>query len=146
MGQDLNRLDDLGNPRWRIHDLESSQVVEEAIEILQYFRREFDARHAARSATELASHWLARALATRSRFEPVFNCIPGNRLPGRPQLRPTFVGDVVEGLIEFGLLHRLRDGIHHERVSRLSRALCRSGYASLQRLFNTNGRRHDSDM
>ena len=131
MGQDLNRLDDLGNPRRRIHDLESSQVVEEAIEILQYFRREFDARHAARSATELASHWLARALATRSRFE---------------QLRPTFVGDVVEGLIEFGLLHRLRDGIHHERVSRLSRALRRSGYASLQRLFNTDGRRHDSDM
>ena len=111
MGQDLNRLDNLGNPCWPIPDLESRPVVEEAIEILQYVRREFDARRAARSATELASHWLARALATRSRFEPVFGCIPGNRLPGRPHLRPTFVGDAMEGFVEFGLLHGLRDGL-----------------------------------
>ena len=48
MAQYLHRLHDLADPRERVLYLEPRQVLEEAIEIVQHFRRELDAGHAKR--------------------------------------------------------------------------------------------------
>jgi len=53
----------------------------------------------------------------------------------------------VELIVQFNLLHRLRDGLKDECVSGLAGARRRRGYACFQIVFDANGgRRHASPL
>ncbi len=123
MRQDLDRLHDLANSRGHILHVEPGHVVEKSIEIVQDFRREFDAGHPSDQRRGVRASGLCGRSPLERASSQAFASSQGMVFPVSDIFAPAFVRDAMEGLVQFNLLHRLGDGIENECVSGLPGSL-----------------------
>lgn len=71
LGQDLHGLSDLRDARWRIGGLETGQVLDETIEVVQNFGRQFDAGHATCQRTAGEERALVHRSSMRDQTAPI---------------------------------------------------------------------------
>ena len=139
MTQDLYSLHDLTEEFRDIYPVEPRKVVDEPIEVIEDFWGEFNLRHPACLVSKLSRNRPARFLASSTSSQILLRTLPGHRLPGRQDLRPSLVSDAMKLFLCLDLFDGLCNCIDDEGMSSFPCSVRRSRDTIFQIVINANG-------